>query len=201
MNVISDIADQTNLLALNAAIEAARAGTRAGASPWSPTRSAKLGREDHARHQGGRGGHRPHPGRHARRNVDKVDASTAAVAEGHAFWPAVPRGPQGDRGPGGDDLVPGGGHRHGRRGAVRGSEQINRSEEEVNRITGRIAAGMRESAKAVSGLAGRIGELEQMVETFGTPKASGRFRIDGRPRQRCGCRGLLGFCPRAEILF
>lgn len=40
LEVIKSISQQTNLLALNAAIEAARAGRRAGASPWYPTKCA-----------------------------------------------------------------------------------------------------------------------------------------------------------------
>lgn len=40
LSVIKSVAEQTNLLALNAAIEAARAGSRAGALPWWPMRSA-----------------------------------------------------------------------------------------------------------------------------------------------------------------
>ena len=45
IETISQIASQTNLLALNAAIEAARAGSRAGALRWWPTRSESLPRE------------------------------------------------------------------------------------------------------------------------------------------------------------
>jgi methyl-accepting chemotaxis protein len=38
VKLITSVAEQTNLLALNATIEAARAGNRARASRWSPTR-------------------------------------------------------------------------------------------------------------------------------------------------------------------
>jgi methyl-accepting chemotaxis protein len=41
IGVIDGIAFQTNILALNAAVEAARAGSRAGASPWWPARCVR----------------------------------------------------------------------------------------------------------------------------------------------------------------
>ena len=40
IGVIDGIAFQTNILALNAAVEAARAGSRAAASPWWPAKCA-----------------------------------------------------------------------------------------------------------------------------------------------------------------
>ena len=163
MSVISDIADQTNLLALNAAIEAARAGEAGRGfavvadevrklAEKTMTATKEVGDAVSGIQQGTAG------------NVDKVKKTVETVADttrlatqsGEALNEIVTLA----------DMVASQIHSIATASEQQSatSEEINRSIEDINRISLEASDGMRQSALAVGELASQSGVLTSLIE-------------------------------------
>lgn len=167
MNVISDIADQTNLLALNAAIEAARAGDAGRGFAVVADEVRKLAEKTMAATKevgdairGIQDG--------ARKNLDNVDRAVRTVEEatklattsGQALNEIVQLVDTAT------DQVRSIATASEQQSAT--SEEINRSIEDINRISGETADAMRQSAQAVGELATQAQALRSLIEKMKT---------------------------------
>ncbi len=163
MNVISDIADQTNLLALNAAIEAARAGDAGRGFAVVADEVRKLAEKTMAAtkevgdaisgiQQG------------TRKNLENVEHSAHTVEQatglaqksGEALNEIVHMVDTAT------DQVRSIATASEQQSAT--SEEINRSIEDINRISGETADAMRQSAQAVGDLASQAQNLRTLIE-------------------------------------
>ncbi|WP_243311269.1 methyl-accepting chemotaxis protein [Fundidesulfovibrio agrisoli] len=163
MNVISDIADQTNLLALNAAIEAARAGEAGRGfavvadevrklAEKTMTATKEVGEAIHGIQQG------------TQKNIGNVEttvktineATTLAGESGEALAEIVKLVEAAT------DQVRSIATASEQQSAA--SEEINRSIEDVSRISSETSDAMRQSAMAVSELANQAGVLRGLIE-------------------------------------
>jgi methyl-accepting chemotaxis protein len=165
INVISDIADQTNLLALNAAIEAARAGDagRGFAVVADEVRklaektmvaTTEVGGAISAIQQGVQG------------NIALVGESAQAVAKASELAGASTASLGEIMGLVDETTQQVQGIATAAEEQSAASEQINRAEKEVSRLSSDIAAGIRHSAGVVQTLAEQIQALEDVVITF-----------------------------------
>lgn len=163
LNVISDIADQTNLLALNAAIEAARAGDAGRGFAVVADEVRKLAEKTMtATKQVGEAIRGIQDG--ARKNVDNVEQ--AVIKIDHATELAN------DSGVALNEIV---GLVDTTTDQVRSiataseqqsatSEEINKSIEDVNRISSETSEGMKQSALAVGELAQQAQVLKNLID-------------------------------------
>ena len=163
MNVISDIADQTNLLALNAAIEAARAGDAGRGFAVVADEVRKLAEKTMAATkevgdsvQGIQNGTRKNI-EHVDQAVRKIDdATNLAGQSGEALGEIVSFVELTT------EQVRSIAAASGQQASA--SEDINRSVEEVNRISAETAEAMKQSAQAVVELTGQAQVLKSLVD-------------------------------------
>ncbi|BFR50291.1 HAMP domain-containing protein [Nitratidesulfovibrio sp. HK-II] len=163
MNVISDIADQTNLLALNAAIEAARAGDAGRGFAVVADEVRKLAEKtmNATREVGDAVGGIQRGTRKNLENVQRAvttveEATTLANRSGDALAEIVQL-----IGTAADQV-----HSIATASEEQSatSEQINRSVEEVNRISADTANAMQQSARAVAELAVQTQNLRALID-------------------------------------
>ncbi len=163
LNVITDIADQTNLLALNAAIEAARAGDAGRGFAVVADEVRKLAEKTMAAtKEVGEAIHGIQ--QRTRRNIENVDktvrniqeATTLAAQSGQALTSIVTL----------VDQVTDQVHSIATASEQQSSasEEINKSIEDVNRISSETADAMRQSAQAVGELAEQAQALRRLIE-------------------------------------
>ena len=163
MNVISDIADQTNLLALNAAIEAARAGDAGRGFAVVADEVRKLAektmtatKEVGAAVGGIQTGAATNVA-NVKRTVEVIEQATSRAAQsGEALGEIVTLA----------DAVASQIHSIATASEQQSatSEEINRSIEDINRISLEASDGMRQSALAVGELANQSGVLTGLIE-------------------------------------
>ncbi|MDR3641261.1 MAG: HAMP domain-containing methyl-accepting chemotaxis protein [Humidesulfovibrio sp.] len=163
INVISDIADQTNLLALNAAIEAARAGDAGRGFAVVADEVRKLAEKTMiATKEVGDAIRGIQHG--ARKNLDNVDRAVVTIEEA--------TGLAGKSGLALQEIVHLVEVSTDQVGSIATaseeqsatSEEINRSIEDINRISGATADAMQQSSKAVGELAGQTQSLRTLIE-------------------------------------
>jgi len=162
LEVISDIADQTNLLALNAAIEAARAGDAGRGFAVVADEVRKLAERTMAATGEVNKSVRSIQNT-AHENIKHTDAAVAAVSEGNSLVVASERslneiaelsvsmGEQIQR-------IAGLSREHSDQHA-----SIIRAFEDIRSVASETGAGMTESEKVVSGLAGNAHELSSLI--------------------------------------
>ncbi len=167
MNVISDIADQTNLLALNAAIEAARAGDAGRGFAVVADEVRKLAektmtatKEVGSAISGIQNG--------TRKNLDNVSRAVATVeqATGLANQSGEALGEIVALVDTAADQVRSIATASEQQSAT--SEEINRSVNEINRISSETADAMRQSSQAVTDLAGQAQALRALIDKMKT---------------------------------
>jgi methyl-accepting chemotaxis protein len=182
LNVISDIADQTNLLALNAAIEAARAGDAGRGFAVVADEVRKLAEKTMtATKQVGDAIRGIQEG--ARKNIDnvehavqKIDAATGLASKsGETLTEIVSLVDLTT------DQVRSIATASEEQSAT--SDEINRSIEDVNRISSETSDGMRQSAQAVSELAHQAQVLKNLIDRMkdegGTSSSSFTKQLGG----------------------
>lgn len=163
LNVISDIADQTNLLALNAAIEAARAGDAGRGFAVVADEVRKLAEKTMtATKQVGEAIRGIQDG--ARKNIDnvehavlKIDLATSLANESGVALNEIVNLVDLTT-----DQVRSIATASEEQSAT--SEEINRSIEDVNRISSETSDGMRQSAQAVAELAHQSQVLKNLID-------------------------------------
>ncbi|AGW14336.1 methyl-accepting chemotaxis protein [Megalodesulfovibrio gigas] len=165
LNVISDIADQTNLLALNAAIEAARAGDAGRGFAVVADEVRKLAEKTmQATKEVGQAISGIQQG--ARKNLDNAGASAQAIERvtamarqaGEALRQIVTLADTVS------DQVRNIAAASEQQSAT--SEEINRSIEDINRVSAETLAAMRQSTQAVGELAVQSQKLQQLINNL-----------------------------------
>jgi methyl-accepting chemotaxis protein len=179
LNVISDIADQTNLLALNAAIEAARAGEAGRGFAVVADEVRKLAektmtatKEVGDAIRGIQGGTRKNI-ENVEQSVAKIEAATGlAVQAGEALKAIVALVDTTS------DQVRSIATASEEQSAA--SEEINRSIDDVNRISAETSDAMRQSAQAVGEMANQAQVLKGLIERM--KEDSGAEALEGTRR-------------------